>query len=146
MRHHTRSTSCHNHRDRHRFNRSRSHSCSHRYRSHNQSNSQISCSRSYHRHPHRSTSCHRHSYIINGIHHTGNLHHTEALPHILGITVGQDHVTHIELPVWHPPNPPTVLAEQPGKTRIRNTNKSLLMTPHPIITVLMNHPVSHMRI
>ena len=61
MRHHTRSTSCHNDRDRHRFNRSMSHSCSHRYRSHSQSNSQRSCSRSYHRCPHRSTSCHIHS-------------------------------------------------------------------------------------
>ena len=61
MRYCTRSTSCHNHRDRHRFNRSRSDSCNHRYRSHSQSNSQRSCSRSYHRCPHRSTSCHRHS-------------------------------------------------------------------------------------
>ena len=64
--HHTRSTSCHNHRDRHRFNRSRSHSHSHRYRSHSQSNSLRSHSRSYHRCPYRSTSCHRHS---NTYHH-----------------------------------------------------------------------------
>ena len=33
MRYCTKSTSCHNHRDKHRFNRSRSHSCSQRYRS-----------------------------------------------------------------------------------------------------------------
>ena len=32
--------------------------------------------------------------IIDGIHHTGDLHCTEALPHILEITVGQDHVTY----------------------------------------------------
>ena len=55
--------------------------------------------------------------IIDGIHHTGDLHHTEALPHILVIAVGQDHVTHTELPVWHPPNPPTALAGQPGKNK-----------------------------
>ena len=67
--------------------------------------------------------------VINKIHHTGDLYHTEALPHILGIAVDQDHITHTELPVWHPPNPPTALAGLPGKTRIRNTNRSLLMTP-----------------
>ena len=83
--------------------------------------------------------------VINEIHHTGDLHHTEAFLHILGIAVGQDHITCTELPIWHPPNPPTALAGQPGKTRIRNTNKSPLMTPHLIITVLMNHPVSQIR-
>ena len=61
--------------------------------------------------------------IIDGICHTGDLHHAEALPHILGIAVGQHYVTHTELPIWHPPNPPTALAGQHGKTRIRNTNK-----------------------
>ena len=61
MTHHTRSTSCHNLRDRHRFNRLRSHSCSDKYRGYSWSNSQRSCSKSYHRCPHRSTSCHRHS-------------------------------------------------------------------------------------
>ena len=85
------------------------------------------------------------THIIDEIHHTGD-HHTEALPHIPGIAVGQDHITCTELPIWHPPNPHTVLAGLPGKTRIRNTNKSLLMTLHLIITVLMNHPVSQMRI
>ena len=84
--------------------------------------------------------------IIDRIHHTGDLHHTEALKHILVNAVGQDHVTHTELPIWHPPNPPRALAGQPGKTRIRNTDRSLLMTPHLIITILMNHPVSQMRI
>ena len=54
--------------------------------------------------------------IIDEIHHTGDPHHTEALPHILEITVGQDHVTDTELPIWHPPNPPTALAGLPGKT------------------------------
>ena len=52
--------------------------------------------------------------IIDGIHHTGDLHCTEALPHILEITVSQDHITCTELPIWHPPNPPTALAGQPG--------------------------------
>ena len=60
-RHHDRSTSHHNHRDRHRSNRSRSQSHSHRYRSHSWSNTQRSCSRSYHRCPHRSTLHHRYS-------------------------------------------------------------------------------------
>ena len=72
MRHHIRSTSCHNYRDRHRFIRSRSHSQSHGYRSHNQSNPQRSHSRSYHRCPHRSTSCHRHS---------NTYHHQQGTPH-----------------------------------------------------------------
>ena len=84
--------------------------------------------------------------IIDEIHHTGDLHHTEALQHILGIAGGQGHITCTELPIWYPPNPHTVLAGQPGKTRIRNTNKSTLMTPHPIITLLMNHPVNKIRI
>ena len=39
------------------------------------------------------------THIIDGIHHTGDLHGTEAPPHILEITVGQDHITHIEIPV-----------------------------------------------
>ena len=59
--------------------------------------------------------------IINGIHHIGDLHCTEALPHILGITVGQDHITHTELPIQHPPNPPTALVGQTRQTRITNT-------------------------
>ena len=57
-RHWTRSTSKHYHRDRHRFSRSRSHSHTFRYRSHSHNNSHRSCSTSYHRCPHRSTSCH----------------------------------------------------------------------------------------
>ena len=67
--------------------------------------------------------------VINRIRHTGDLHCTEALPHILEMAVGQDHITYTELPVWQPPNPPTALAGQPGKTRIRNINKLLLMIP-----------------
>ena len=53
--------SCHDHQDRHRFNRLRSHSHSQRYRSHSWTTPQRSCSRSYHRHTHCSTSCHRNS-------------------------------------------------------------------------------------
>ena len=37
--------------------------------------------------------------VINRIHHKGDLHCTEALPHILEIAVGQDHITHTELPI-----------------------------------------------
>ena len=80
--------------------------------------------------------------IINRIHHIGDLHCTEALPDILEIAAGQNHIPHIKLPIWHLLNPPTALTGQPGKTRIRNINKSPLMTPHPIIKALMNHPVS----
>ena len=58
MRHWTRSTSKHCHRDRHRFSRSRSHSPTHRYRSHSHNKSHRSCSRLYHRCPNRSTSHH----------------------------------------------------------------------------------------
>ena len=61
MRHWTRSTSKHLHRDSNRFSISRSHLCTHRYRSHSCNNSHKSHSRSYHRHPHRSTSCHQYS-------------------------------------------------------------------------------------
>ena len=143
MRHHTRSTSCHNHMDRHRFNRSRPHSHSHRYRSHSWSNSQRSHSRSYHRHPHRNTSCHRY---LNTYHHQWDthiegLHCIEALPHTLAIVVGLNHIPHTKFL-----NPHTALTRQSGNTRIRNINKSPLMTPHPNISVLMNHPVSQMRI
>ena len=113
-------TSHHNHRD-----------VRHRYRSHSWSNSQRSHSRSYHRHPHTSTSHHRHS---NTYHHPWDTPHRrsslhkEALPPILEIAVGQNHIPCTELPIWHPPNPPTALTGQPGKTRIRNINKSPLMT------------------
>ena len=67
--------------------------------------------------------------FINGTHHTGDLHCTEALSHILEITAGQNHVPHTKLPVWNLPNLPTALTGKPGKTRIRNINKSQLMTP-----------------
>ena len=59
----------------------------------------------------------------------GDLHCTEALPHILEIAVGLNHVPHTKLPIWHLLNPPTTLTGQPGKTRIRYINKSPLMTP-----------------
>ena len=58
MRHWTQSTSRHHHKERHRFSRSRSQSCTHQYHSHSCNNSHRSCSRSYHRCPHRSTSYH----------------------------------------------------------------------------------------
>ena len=141
MRHHTRSTSCHNHRDKHRFNRSRSHSCSHRYRNHSQSNSQRSHSRSYHRCPHRVPSCPDTQTLIaiDRTHHIGDLHHTEALLHNLVIAVGLNHIPYTKLLIWHLLNPPTALTGQLGNTRIRNINKSPLMIPLWIITVLMNH-------
>ena len=144
MRHCTRCTSHHN-----RFNRSRSHSCSHRYRSHSQSNSQRSplqiISQNIHTGAHLTTDTETH-IVIDRINHTGDLHCREPLPHILEIPVGLSHVPHTELPIWYPPNPPRALTGHPGKTRIRNIKKSPFMTPHLIITVLMNHPVSQMRI
>ena len=57
----TRCTSRHCHRNRHRFSRSRSQSHTHGYWGHSCNNSHRSCSRSYHRWPHRSTSHHWHS-------------------------------------------------------------------------------------
>ena len=57
-RHCTRPISRHCSRERHRYNRSRSQSHSHGYQSHSHNNSHRSHSRSYHRCPHRSTSCH----------------------------------------------------------------------------------------
>ena len=84
--------------------------------------------------------------VINGICHIGDLHCTEAFPHTLEIAVGLNHIPHMKSTVWHLLNLPTSLTGQPGKTRIRNKNKSPLMTPHLIITALMNHPVSLMRI
>ena len=148
MRHCTRSTSHHNHRDRHRFNRSRSHSSSHRYRCHSWSNSQRSHSRSYHRCPHRSTSHHRHSNTYplqwDTPHRRSSLHRSSSA-HSRDCS-RFNHVPHTKLLIWHLLNPPTALTRQPGNTRIRNINKSPLMIPHLIITVLMNHPVSQMRI
>ena len=76
----------------------------------------------------------------------GDLHHTEGLPHTLEIAGGLNHIPHTKPTVWHLLNLPTALTGQPGKTRIRNINKSPLMTPHLIITALMNHPVNQMRI
>ena len=84
--------------------------------------------------------------VIDRIHHIGDLHCTEALPHILEITVGLNHIPHTKLFKWCLLNPHTALTRQPGNTRIRNINKSPLMTPHLIITALMNHPVNQMRI
>ena len=84
MRHQTRSTSGYHHRDRHRFSRSRSHSNTHRYRSHNQNNSHRSCSRSYHRYPHKEA---HHAtdtqklIITDGTHHIGGLPHIETSTH-----------------------------------------------------------------
>ena len=99
MRHCTRSTSCHNHRDKHRFNRSRSYSHSHRYRSHSQSNSQRSHSRSYHRCPQRSHLATDTQMLIvtNRTCHIGGLHCIEALLHTLKITVGLNHIPHTKL-------------------------------------------------
>ena len=84
--------------------------------------------------------------VTDKSHHTGGLHHIEALPHIQVIVVDLNHVPHTKLLVRHLLNPHTVLTRHPRNTRIRNINKSPLMTHHPIITALVNHPVSQMRI
>ena len=95
MRHWTRSTSRHCHRDRHRFSRSRSHSCTHRYRSHSHHNSHRSHSRSYHRHP---TEAHHiinsQILIITDVAHPIGLPNIEALLHIQYTAVGLDHMLH----------------------------------------------------
>ena len=49
----------HNHQDRHRHSHSRSHSCNPRHRGTSHHDSPRSCSRSFHRSLHRSSSCHR---------------------------------------------------------------------------------------
>ena len=67
--------------------------------------------------------------VINGIHHIGDLHCTEALPHTLEIAVDLNHIPCTKPPIWHFLNLPTALAGQPGKTRIRNINKSPFMPP-----------------
>ena len=83
---------------------------------------------------------------IDGICHIEDLHHTEVSPHIPETAADPDKVHCTEIPAWHLLNLPTAPTGQPGKPRIRNINKSPLMTPHPIITALMNLPVSQMRI
>ena len=88
MRHWTRSTSRHCHRDRHGFSRSRSHSCTHRYRSHSQNNSQRSHSRSYHRCPHRSTSHHRY---LNTYRYWWDTPHRRSSSHRSSSTHSRDH-------------------------------------------------------
>ena len=147
-RHWTRSSSQHNHRDRHRFSRFRSCSCTHRYRSHCQNSSQRSHSRSYHRHPteaHHATDI---QVLINtdGTHHIGGLPNIEALPCILETAAGLDHVLCTKLAEQHLLNLHTALTRQHGNTRIRNIERSPLMTPHLITRVLMNHPVIQKRI
>ena len=83
--------------------------------------------------------------VINGIHHTGDLHHTEAPHHILETAVGQDHITCTELPVWH--SKPTYSSSRTAwKNKDKKYKQVTIDDPHPITTVLMNHPVSQMRI
>ena len=67
--------------------------------------------------------------VTNRTHHTGDLHQIEALPHILEITVGINHVPCKKLLIQHILNPHTALTRQPGNTRTGNINKSPLMTP-----------------
>ena len=83
---------------------------------------------------------------INEILHIEDLHHTEVFPHIPEIAVDLDHIHCTKTLTCHLLNHPTAPTGQPGKTRIRNINKSPLMTHHPNITALMNHPMNQMRI
>ena len=89
-RHHTRSTSRHLHRDRHRYNRSRSqwHSCNYQSHSQNSPHSHRDHSRSYHRHPHRSTSCSHHS---SSYHYCRNIPHRRSSTHRSSSTHYRDH-------------------------------------------------------
>ena len=57
-----------------------------------------------------------------------------------------DHVHRTKTTAQHHQNHLTIPTGQPEKTRIRNINKSPLMTHHLNITALMNHPANLMRI
>ena len=122
VRHQTRSTSQHNHRDWNRFSRSRSHLCTHRYRSHSQNTSQMSHSRSIMDAPteaHHATDTQT-LIITNGIHHIGGLPHIEALLHILETALGLDHILCIKLVKQQILNLHTALSRHHGNTRLRN--------------------------
>ena len=84
--------------------------------------------------------------ITNGTHHIGGLPHIEALPHNLETAVGLDHILCTKLAKRHLLNLCTALTRQHGNTRIGNIERSPLMTPHLITTVVMNHPVIQRRI
>ena len=125
-RHCTRSTSCHNHSDKHRFNRSRPHSCSHRYSSHRK----VAPGHITDVHTEADLTTDTQTLIITDrTHHIGGLHCIEALLHILEITVVLNHVPCTKLLIWHLLNPHTAVTRESGNTRIRNINKSPLMTP-----------------
>ena len=87
-RHCTRSTSRHHPRVRHRYNKSRSQSHSCGYRSHSHNNLHRSNSRSYHRCPHRSTSCHHHT---SSYHYHHNTPHRRSSSHKRSSTHSRDH-------------------------------------------------------
>ena len=113
IRHWTRLTSKHHHMDRHRFSRSRSHSCTYRYRSHSHNNSHRSCSRSNHRCPQRSTSCHQYSNIY---HYQCDTPHRSS-PHKSSSMHSRDHsslghVLHTKPAKQHLPNLHPVLTKQ----------------------------------
>ena len=56
--------------------------------------------------------------------HIEDLHHTEVFLYIPEIEVDLDHVPSTKIPAQHLLSLPTAPTEQPGKTKIRNINKS----------------------
>ena len=67
--------------------------------------------------------------ITNGTHHIGGLPRIEALQFILETAVGPDLVLHTKLAEQHLLNLHTALTRQHGNARIRNIERSPLMTP-----------------
>ena len=92
--------------------------------------------------PHHATETQVH-ITINKTPYIEDPHHTKVFPEI---AVDPDHVHHTETTAQHHLNHPTAPTGQPGKTRRGNINKSPLMTCHPNITALMNHPANQTRI
>ena len=147
-RHCTRSTSRHQHRERHRFIRSRSQSCNCRYQSHSSNNSHRSCSRSYHRCPHRSTSHHWHSNTYCYWHDTP---HRRSPSHRSSSTHSRDHSrsrphTSYRSSRMASSKPSPSSNKTTLKIRIGNIKESPLMTPSLTTTVWMMHPVILMMI
>ena len=84
--------------------------------------------------------------FINGTHHTGDLHCTEALSHILEITAGQNPCTSHKTTCMEPSKPSYSSNRKTWKNKDKKYKQVTIDDPHLIITALMNHPVSKMKI
>ena len=82
-----------------------------------------------HTEAHCTTDTQTHIAIIDKILDIEDFHHTEVSLHIPEIAVHLDHVPQTKILTLHLLNLPTAPTRQPGKTRLRNINKSSLMTP-----------------